>query len=91
MKKLKASYDPDADVLYLNLGEPVPIEGDGLPRGVELDYAMEGGQPCGVTVIGYNLNGWNNSMSELAMIAAAHLSVSAERAAGSIASAVGGV
>ena len=31
----------------------IPTEGEGLPGGLELDYARADGSPCGATMIGY--------------------------------------
>lgn len=75
---VRADYDRLVDVLYITLGDPTPVEGDGLPRGVELDWALEGGFPCGVTVIGYRRNGWAETAGELAEIVGRHLSLPPE-------------
>jgi hypothetical protein len=72
---LIADYDRTVDVLYLTLGGRKSVEGTGLPGGVELDYALESGEPCGVTVIGYARNGWADRACDLADVAARHLSV----------------
>lgn len=87
--QLKATYDRTSDILYLSLGDPAPVEGDGLPRGVELDFSMDEGKPCGLTVIGFRKNGWPSSVSELATIVSSHLSVTIEAAQGTIIDATG--
>jgi hypothetical protein len=71
-----ADYDRTADVLYLMRGSLRPVEGTGLAGGVELDYALEDGSPCGVTVIGFRRNGWHERPEELAEIASDHLAES---------------
>ncbi|HZU90219.1 MAG TPA: hypothetical protein VE993_13265 [Stellaceae bacterium] len=38
-----ADYDRNADVLSIARGERVPAEGEGLPGGAELDYALADG------------------------------------------------
>ena len=81
---LKADYDRAVDVLYIILGEPVAVEGDGLPGGVELDFALDSGAPVGVTVIGFLRNHWSEAASELAEIVSKHLSVDRGRAAATI-------
>jgi hypothetical protein len=73
MRDLTADYDLAADVLYLMRGSLRPVEGTGLAGGVELDYALEDGSPCGVTVIGFRRNGWHERLDELAEIASGHL------------------
>lgn len=74
-QEVRADYDRGVDVLYIFLGSIMPVEGDGLPRGVELDWALDDGRPCGVTVVGFEKNGWPENTDELAHIAAAHLSL----------------
>jgi hypothetical protein len=69
---IQASYDAPVDVLHL-VRDVVPHEGDGLPDGVELDYALEDGRPCGVKVIGFHKNGWDFKPSQLAKIVSQHL------------------
>jgi hypothetical protein len=71
-----ADYDRAADVLYLMRGSARPVEGTGLPGGLELDYSLEDGSPCGVTVIGYRRNGWHEKADELSEIASGHLTES---------------
>jgi uncharacterized protein YuzE len=73
--KLTVDYDPAVDVLYLVLGSPVELEGDGLSGGIELDYSVETGEPCGITVIGYLRNGWAQNIWELAQKASQHLRI----------------
>lgn len=76
---LVADYDRSSDVLYITLGPIRPVEGDGLPGGVELDYTLEDGTACGVTVIGFQRNGWQGREGELARIVGAHLGRDASR------------
>lgn len=71
---LWSSYDELVDVLYL-VKEAVPSEGEGIARGVELDYSLSDGRPTAVTVIGYCRNGWNKELHALADIVAKHLSL----------------
>ena len=86
---VKADYDRSVDVLYIARGERVPAEGEGLPDGIELDYALADGTPCGATIIGYRRNGWPEKLEQLTRILAAHLSVGTKRLAGAIRTAVG--
>jgi uncharacterized protein YuzE len=79
-----ADYDPHADVLYIAHGERVPAEGEGLPGGVELDYTLADGSPCGATVIGFRRNGWPERVDELAGIVGRHLSIGSRRIAAAI-------
>lgn len=72
-QKLRASYDELADVLYISLGEPVPSEGDGVPNGIELDFTLDSGIPCGATVIGFRQYEWHNYLEQLGAIIARHL------------------
>lgn len=72
--KLAASYDQAVDVLYVVLGSPKELEGDGLPGGIELDYAFDG-SPCGVTVMGFRRNGWNEKRNELLKVISRHLGI----------------
>ena len=72
---LRASYDGEVDVLHLASGVPADVEGDDLPGGIELDYSVADGHPCGVTIIGYVRNGWDRKVTELSGIVARHLSV----------------
>ena len=73
--RFSADYDRSVDVLYLFLGEPQPVEGDGLPGGMELDYSLKSGALCGITVIGYAKNLWNEKFPELVAIVSERLDV----------------
>jgi hypothetical protein len=70
---LRVDYDRPADVLYIAVGRPVPSEGEGVAPGLQLDYALADGSPCGATVIGYNTYGWPGRVDELARLVGAHL------------------
>jgi len=72
---ISVGYDRPVDVLYIVRGGPVASEGEGLPYGIELDFATRTGEPCGVTVLGYRRNGWSGRLTELAKIASRHLKV----------------
>jgi hypothetical protein len=72
---LRASYDRAVDVLHLAAGDPSDVEGEGLPRGVELDFSVEDGRPCGVTIIGFKRNGWSDDLVNLADTVSRHLSL----------------
>ena len=72
---MRGSYDEAVDVLYLFWGEPRDVEGEGLSDGVELDFDVENGFPCGVTVLGFERNGWPSRIHDLAEIVSAHSSV----------------
>jgi uncharacterized protein YuzE len=79
-----ADYDRAADVLYLMRGSLRPVEGTGLAGGVELDYSLDDGSPCGVTVVGFRRNGWHERPDELAEIAGGHLAESKDKLAKAI-------
>lgn len=85
---VNAEYDRDSDVLYLTVGPAVPVEGAGLPGGVELDFALETGEPSGITVIGFAHNGWAVRIADLAQISADHLGAAARSVLASIEHAV---
>jgi hypothetical protein len=72
---LTIEYDRRVDVLHILLGSAVPYEGTGRPRGLELDYAIDSGQPVGATVIGYRRNGWDSDPWTLADRLSAHLRI----------------
>lgn len=74
---VSASYDRAADVLYIVADNAPAMEGDGLPDGLELDYAIESGEPCGATVIGFHRYHWETSQEHLAQVVAQHMSVDA--------------
>ena len=73
---IRVVYDRAADVLHVVAGEPMPYEGDGLPRGIELDYTLDSGKPVGAKVIGFERYGWRIDTKELATIIAHHLRIS---------------
>lgn len=75
MPNVTVVYDRPVDVLHVSLGELVAYEGDGLIDGIELDYALDGGLPCGAKVIGLHKNGWGDRIRDLADILAQHLGV----------------
>ncbi|PPQ30422.1 hypothetical protein [Rhodopila globiformis] len=72
---LQASYGQLSDVLYVSLGSPVPSEADGEPDGIELAFAVSDGAPCGASVIGYRLYGWDSRLQQLSARTGAHLKV----------------
>jgi hypothetical protein len=74
-REVIAKYDQDGDVLYVVLGGPAVVEGDGLPNGLELDFSVESGEPCGATVIGYRRNHWQDESDRLAKLIGSHMSV----------------
>lgn len=78
--QLDVQLDVDADVLYVSSGWNGPIEGTGQPDGVQLDFALDTNNPCGVTVIGFSHYGWPERLPELATLVAEHLTVSRNRA-----------
>ena len=76
--KLRVKYDRTVDVLHIHVGAPVASEGDGRQGGIELDYSVENGRPCGAKVIGFTRYGWSNNLGELARIVGNHLSIGTE-------------
>src|SRR5271169_4485313 len=85
---VSADCDRRVDVLYVGRGERVPAEGEGLPGGIELDYALADGSPCGATIIRFRRNGWPERPGQLTRVIAAHLSVGKNRVAEAIRTAV---
>jgi hypothetical protein len=77
--QMTADYDQDADVLYVLAGQPRAAEGEDLPGGIVRRYALDDAAPCGVTVIGYHPNRWDQKPRELARIVAEHLGAGVER------------
>jgi hypothetical protein len=73
---LIATYDHPVDVLVITLGKAVPVEGEGRPGGIELDFALDSETPCAIKVIGFHRNGWGKMTDRLSGIAADHLDVS---------------
>jgi hypothetical protein len=73
--QVTVDYDRPVDVLIVTLGERVPMEGEGRPGGVELDFAIYSGTPCAVKVIGFLRNGWSSRVGQLTKEIAEHLSV----------------
>jgi hypothetical protein len=72
---LRISYDRLADVVYITLGRAVPNEGDGVPNGIELSYALSNGAPCGAKVLGFHMYEWDSHLDELAAIIGRHLDI----------------
>ena len=75
-----ADYDPDADVLYLSLGRPVPSESEDDESGVALRWSLSTGAPSGATVVGYSEYHWPTQLDRLTKIISKHLHVSARDA-----------
>lgn len=73
--ELRVVYDRPVDVLVVMLGKLGPSEGEGHPRGIELDYSLSNGEPCAVKVIGFHRNCWSRNIENLALLIATHLSV----------------
>lgn len=46
------SYDPDADVAYLSIGEPRRAVGEETPEGHVVRYDEVTGEFCGLTLVG---------------------------------------
>ena len=86
---LKVAYDRPVDVLHITIGEATAYEGEGLPRGVEIDYAVDNGVPCGAKVIGFERNGWSEETKALAALLSRYLDVSATDIAIAIVKAAG--
>lgn len=80
-QRIVADYDSAMDVLYVSLDPPRPGEGEDAADGIVLRYATTDDAPCGVTVIGYRANKWQEAMSRLAEIVGAHPSIEARDAA----------
>jgi len=51
---IRASYDRDADVLYVSKSEPVPALVEEEDDGLLFRYALSDDQPCGVTVMSFH-------------------------------------
>ncbi len=78
MNKVMVIYDKPVDVLHLRSGSAGLFEADDLDRGVELDFSIFDGQPCGATVIGFFKNQWDDDILALAQLVSKHLSVPAK-------------
>ena len=86
---LTADYDRDADVLYVSVGDPRLGIGDDGPNDVILRYDQDDHHPSGVTVPGFEENGWASRKQVLAAIIAHHVGVGEAEAQDIIASATG--
>lgn len=73
-KKIVVTYDREADVLYVAIGQPEPAVGEVI-NGVIYRYSNATKAPCGATVLGYRDEGWSNRLSDLADEIANHLPV----------------
>jgi hypothetical protein len=73
--RVSVKYDRPVDVLHIVVGKPLAYEGDGRPGGIELDYSLDEGTPCGAKVIGLKKYGWTSRLNELALILSEHLSI----------------
>jgi uncharacterized protein YuzE len=62
---LQVRYDKHGDVLYLAIGKPVPATTDEDDEGLAFRYALDDGRPCGVTIIGYKSEHWNQKILAL--------------------------
>ena len=89
LSPVSADYDPETDVLYVTLGDPIECEGDGLENGVELDYAVADGKPCAATVVGFHRHRWEANVAGLAQIISGHLNIVDQPVAVAIRGAVG--
>lgn len=88
---LKADYDRIADVLYIALGPSVPDEGEDVPRGIILRYALHADRrPTGATVVGVVHNQWDCDLDQLARVLAKHLDAPFRDIRAAIKSALGG-
>jgi hypothetical protein len=85
---LTADYDRVADVLYVSVGEPRPGFGDDGPDDIILRYDRDDHHPPGVTVPGFQENGWAGRKQALAAIIAHHVGVVEAEAQDIIASAI---
>jgi hypothetical protein len=73
--RITAVYDFPVDVMHLTVGVGQAYEGDGLPDGIEIDYSLETGAPCGAKIIGFDRYGWDRDVKRLASVIAAKLEV----------------
>ena len=74
-QRIRVSYDTKGDVMYLSLGPPVPASSESRSRGILLRYNDVSDAPCGVTVLSFSHNGWDEHIEELAKVVADHLSI----------------
>jgi len=63
---VRVRYDSAADVLYIAKGQPLPAETDEDEDGLLIRYATADGHICGVTVMGFIEDHWNERVSRLA-------------------------
>lgn len=73
---LWVGYDRVADVLHITVGSCSSYEGEGLPGGIEVDYRLSDGSPCGAKVIGFLHYGWGKRLPDIARELGARLDVS---------------
>ncbi|MBE0586546.1 MAG: DUF2283 domain-containing protein [Hydrogenophaga sp.] len=75
IESLSLRYDELADVLYVALGVPVPADTDEDDNGLLLRFALSDGHPCGVTVLGFREDRWNQRVGALSDVVATHLHI----------------
>jgi hypothetical protein len=76
MPSLTVDFDPDADVLYVSLGNPVPSYSDEEPDGILLNRAYSGNNPSGVTAICF-LAHWRHRRPQFYRLVAEYLGLPA--------------
>ena len=77
-QRIAVRYDEAGDVLYVAKGRPVPASSDSGPRGVLFRFSDADDSPCGVTVVGFVLSGWDRDIDELSSLIAQHVGVDAQ-------------
>ncbi|MGD9497245.1 MAG: DUF2283 domain-containing protein [Armatimonadota bacterium] len=63
-RALNSDHDPDADVLYLSFGEPVPAYGEHLDEDIVLRHACDDDRIVGITAIGFSQRGGVDALIE---------------------------
>ncbi len=53
-KRISISFDKEADVMYLNFGEPVKAEGEEIEEGVFARYDPKSKKLVGLTVVNFS-------------------------------------
>jgi hypothetical protein len=87
-RRIKVAYDRPVDVLHVALGKYVAYEGDGLARGLEIDYSIEDDTAVGAKVIGFRRYGWDTEIDALSKRIGRLLKVDPDTLTGKISRAV---
>lgn len=71
-ERVRVKFDVRGDVLYVSLGTPVAAFSESRSRGILLRFDEVDEKPCGLTVLGFSENRWDDDIEELAELIAKH-------------------